>query len=107
MILGAKYLKASECKLGDLIKFLDEGKWVESTKFTYEDGKPKQQLVFEVEDGSGDKKSLTLNKTNRDALVEAWGKDTSLWVGKIAEITIKTIEVAGREREVIRLKAQE
>jgi len=107
MILGTKYLKASECNTGDLIKFLDEGKWVESTKFTYDDGSPKQQLIFEVEDGLGEKKSLTLNATNRNTLVSAWGKDTANWVGKIVEITKKTMEVAGQEKQVIRLKAQE
>ena len=103
MILGAKFLKASECKNGDIITIKDEGKWVESNKFSYEDGSPKMQCQFTIKIG-GEEKTITLNKTNREALIAVWGKDTGLWIDKEAEITIKTIEVAGEDRDVIRLK---
>jgi len=34
----------------------------------------------------------------------AWGRDTAKWIGKMAEITLKEIEVAGEDKTVIRLK---
>lgn|SRR3990167_334983 len=103
MIL-AKFVKAEDYKTGDTLKFINEGEWVESKTFKYEDGQPKQQLQFLVEDSQGVQKTLNVNKTNREALIKGWGIDTKKWVGKMAEITIKEIEVAGEDTMVIRLE---
>ena len=103
MILGGKFVKAADYTNGETLEFLDEGRWVESTKFTYDDGTPKRQLQFQVKDSVGEEKTLNLNKTNREALVAVWGKDTSKWVGQTANVTVKEIEVAGRNTLVIRL----
>ncbi len=58
-----------------------------------------------MEDESGAKKTLTVNKTNKENLVKVWGLDTKNWVGKVARITIKEVEVAGKDTKVIRLEA--
>jgi len=44
---GGNYLKPTDEVKGKTIKFLDEGRLEESTKFTYDDGTPKKNLIFE------------------------------------------------------------
>jgi len=104
MILGGKFLKVADCKTGDKIKILDEGVWEESRSFKNDDGTPKHQCQFQIEH-AGEEKTITLNKTNREALIAVWGRDTAKWIGKEAEITLKEVEVAGEDKTVIRLKA--
>lgn len=106
MILGGKFLKVADCKAGDVIKFLDEGVWEESRSFKNDDGTPKHQCQFQIEH-AGEEKTITLNKTNREALIASWGRDTAKWIGKTAEIMLKEVEVAGEDKTVIRLKAKE
>lgn len=107
VILGAKFLKVKEVKNGDLIRFVDEGVWVESKTFKYKDGNPQQQLQFQVEDSNGETKTFSMNKINRETLTAAWGRDTKNWIGKFAEITVREVEVGGEIRDAIRLKAKE
>ena len=107
MILGAKYVKASECSTGDIVKFLTEGKITESTKYTYQDGNPQRQYQFEVEMMDGTSKIINLNKASRDNLSTAWGNDTSTWIGRKAEMTITDCMVAGQMKKVIVLKPVE
>ena len=45
---SSPWLSAKSCDTGDTIKFLNEGEWRDSTKFTYDDGKPVRQLIFKV-----------------------------------------------------------
>jgi len=104
MILGGKFLKVADCKTGDTIEFIDEGVWEESRSFKNDDGTPKHQCQFQIKHG-GEEKTITLNKTNREALIAVWGRDTTKWIGKLAEITLKDVEVAGEDKTVIRLKA--
>lgn len=104
MILGGKFLKVADCKAGDIITFLDGGVWEESRSFKNDDGTPKHQCQFQIKHAEEDK-TITLNKTNREVLIAAWGRDTAKWIGKAAEITLKDVEVAGKDTTVIRLKA--
>ncbi len=104
-MLLANFVKVTDYQTGDTLKFCDEGNWIESKRFKYTDGNPQQQLQFLVEDESGAKKTLTVNKTNKENLVKVWGLDTKNWVGKVARITIKEVEVAGKDTKVIRLEA--
>jgi len=104
MLLGGKFLKVSDCKTGDTIEFLDGGVWEESRTYKNDDGTPKHQCQFQIKHG-GEEKTISLNKTNREALIASWGRDTDKWIGKSAEITLKEVEVAGEDKTVIRLKA--
>ena len=104
MILeSGNYLKTDDAKQGDMITFKDEGAWVENTKYTYDDGKPRQDFVITVSHGGADKK-MRLNKANRDAMVATYGKDTAGWIGNSARITKDKVMVAGKRMDCIFLE---
>lgn len=104
MILeNKKFLKTADVMTNDEIKFLNEGEWVENKKFTYPDGSPKQDFVIKVLYGS-DEKDMRLNKTNREALIKAYGKDTANWVGKTAKIVKVKAMVSGKLMDTIVLE---
>lgn len=106
MILENKtYVKTAEVASGEVVKFLNEGEWVESRKFTYEDGSPRNDFVIKVEI-SGIEKDMRLNKTNRDTLVKAYGKDTAEWVGKTATIQKVKASVAGKLMDMLVLEVE-
>ena len=84
---GTSWLNAKACKDGDVIEFLNEGEWRDSTKFTYDDGNPVRQLVFKVKH-NGEEKNLSLIKPSRLACIDAWGDDTLEWVSQKATITL-------------------
>lgn len=102
MILNEKktYLKSDSVKTGDQIIFRGEGEWVASKKFSYPDGTPKQQFNIEVEHNL-ELKTMTLNGTNRNTLINTWGKDTAGWVGKEAKIELVKSLVGGKAVNVI------
>lgn len=104
MILENKknYLKVDDVQNGDTVTFLDEGQWIESTKFKYEDGTPRKQAVFSVMFKT-EEKDMNVNATSRNALKAAWGQDTSLWVGKVARIELVKQNIGGSLRNVIYL----
>jgi len=97
---GGNYLKTADVKNGDAIIFKDEGEFVESTRWTYEDGTPRRDFVIGVE-WNGVAKKMRLNKTNRDILVDAYDEDTAGWVGMGAVITVEKIMVAGKKLDTI------
>ena len=102
MLNDGKWIKVKEVNNGDILTFKDEGSWQENAKFTYDDGKPKKDFVIIV-DHLGEEKQMRLNGKNRKILSEVYGKNTALWVGKTATITKKIVEIAGEDKEVIRL----
>lgn len=104
MILeSGNYLKSEDAKAGDMVTFKDEGAWVENTKYTYDDGKPRQDFVIGVSHNGTDKK-MRLNKTNRDAMVASFGKDTAVWINNSARITKQSVMVAGKLMDCIFLE---
>jgi len=101
---GGNYLKTDETSNGDVITFKDEGSWIESTRWTYDDGSPKVDFVIKV-DFKGEEKSMRLNKTNRDAMRDVYGSDTAEWIGKTATIAKEKVMVAGKKLDCITLIA--
>jgi len=85
---GGNYLKVENVSEGDLVVFKDEGEWVESTKYTYDDGNPKSAFVIKV-DHKGSEYNLRLGKFSRDEIIPVYGDDTKDWVGKEAKIHIE------------------
>lgn len=85
---SGNYLKVDDVKEGDLVTFKDEGTWVESTKYTYPDGNPKQDFVMKI-DYKGQEYSIRINKFSRDELVPVYSNDTKNWIGKHAKISIE------------------
>ena len=84
---NANWLSAKNCKDGDVITFLDEGVWKDSTRFTYDDGNPVRQLIFKVSH-ENEEKQVTLIKASRMAMIEAFGDDTIAWVNQKAVIAL-------------------
>lgn len=100
---GGNYLKADECKEGDRIKFIDEGRWEENTRYKYEDGNPKVDFLMTVEH-DGEKKTMRMNKMNRDKLSELWGSETKEWIGSLARIHLENCLVGGKKCKMIELE---
>lgn len=84
---GGKYLSVKTAERGEKVKFNNAGEWRQNTKFTYEDGTPKNELIFQVHH-NGEDKELKVNKASQINLSEAWGDDTEAWVGKTSKINI-------------------
>jgi len=101
---GGKWIKSAELNAGENLTFKDEGRWEENTKYKYPDGNPKMDFIITVLHG-GEDKQMRLNGGNRAVLTEAYGKDTSKWVGKSATIQKMTALVAGKKMDVIVLEA--
>ncbi len=99
---GGDWLKTAEANTGDVITFVDEGKWIESEKYTYDDGNPRKQFVMTVKIG-GEEKSMNMNKTNRDIMTKAYGDESADWVGKSATIEKIKCNVAGKIMDSILL----
>lgn len=106
MLLDSKrnFLKADEVKTGDTLKILNEGEWVTSKKFKYDNGEFKQQFIIKVE-FDGIEKDMTLNKTNQKTLIEAWGRETALWKDQRATIEVVKMMVGTELKNVIILTA--
>lgn len=77
-------LKAADVKNGQTVKILTEGQWL---KDQYKDQEPTNAFVVSVNYG-GETKDLKLTKASRDNLKEAWGNETSKWIGKSAMISL-------------------
>lgn len=97
MILSdnVKYLKKEEIKSGDKIIIKTEGEFVKSKKFTYPDGTPRDQFQITIELSSGEERTLVLNKTSRNNLKSAWGRETKDWIDRFAVISLVDIMVGG------------
>lgn len=72
------FLSPKNTEEGDIITFTEEG-----LEGDYEG---KSNVTFEVE-LDGDVKKITLNPTSVQNLAEAWGWESSDWIGKSAKIT--------------------
>jgi len=86
---GSPWLSAKNdpnCE-GTIITFKNEGEWRQSSRYTYDDGNPVNQLIFTV-DHEGVEKQLTLIKPSKEAMIQAFGDDTINWVGQQAKIAL-------------------
>ena len=92
---NSKWLSAKACAENDIVKFLDSGEWIESRKYTYDDGNPVNQLVFKVLH-EGEEKKLGVIVASRTNLINAWGNDTDEWIGKEAIINLALNNKGGK-----------
>ena len=104
MLLEPKrnFLKAEDVQNGTVLEFVNEGEWVESKKWTYEDGSPRQQFIIRVKLGDAEK-DLSMNSTSRTAIMDEYGRDTADWVGKRAVVELVRQNVGGALKSVIYL----
>lgn len=100
---GTKFISAKDVTNGEVVTFLNAGEWVTSTKFKYPDGNFQQQFIIEVE-YNNEKRKLTLNKSNRTILVNAWDNVTEKWVGRKAQLNTLVALVSGKKVKVIEVE---
>ena len=94
---SGNYLKAEDCKGGEVCIILDEG---EITEIQTPEGKTKAVMNIQV-DFNGNEKTFTPNKSNGNILVEAFGEDTSKWIEKKFKIELTKVRVFGKVKDSI------
>ena len=94
---SGNYLKAEDCKGGEICIILDDG---EISEITTPEGKVKAVLNLQVTFGDSEK-IFTPNKSNGNILVEAYGEETDKWVGKRFMISLTKIRVYGKIKNSI------
>ena len=84
---GGDYLKAKFVKENKITELqITDARTITMVEFEGKDGKPAQQKIqCEVtypKQGKEDPSTWTMNNKSRNALIDAWGKDTDNWVNK-------------------------
>src|SRR3990167_7997748 len=91
---SGNYIKSDEIKRGDRITILNEGEWVDSTKFFVTDSEgnqvqdesgnpiPKPNFEVKIKLPNGKEGKINMNKTSRDLICQIYGEETNKWVGK-------------------------
>lgn len=98
---SGNYLKAEDCKGGEICELLDFGEIVELQS---PEGKVKSVMNFQINfDLEGKNKEITFtpNKTNGNIFVESFGEDTDKWVGKRFKIIKAKTTVFGKVKDTI------
>jgi hypothetical protein len=104
MILGSgNYLKTSDVVEGDKVEFIGSGEWIESKRYTYPDGNPRNDFYIKVKIADSEK-NMRMNATNREAMIQAFGKDTDNWVGKSATLHKIKAMVAGKLQDCLTIE---
>ena len=97
---SGKFLKAEICKGGEICEMLDAGTMEEIQN---DDG-TKEVLNFEIQfdiGGVNSEKTFSPNKSSGNIMCEAWGDDTTKWVGKRFKITLVKVNVFGKIKDSI------
>jgi len=101
LLTGKKnFLKTADIKGGEVITFVNEGEWITSKVYKYDDGTPRQDFYIKVMI-EGEERDLRLNVTNRTILVEAFGKETAEWVNRGATVAKEKVMVGGKRMDTI------
>ena len=98
---SGNFLKAEDCKGGELCEILDEG---EITELISPEKKVKAVMNFQISFNVGidsKEKTFTPNMTNGNILVDAFGEDTKSWVGKRFKIVLAKVLVFGKMKNSI------
>lgn len=98
------YLKAEDCKGGEICEFLDGG---EIAEIQSPEGQVKKVLNFQVKfDTEGKKleKTFTPNKSNGNILVEGFGEETDKWIGRRFKINLVKTRVFGKLKNSIAIE---
>ena len=91
--LGSQYAKKGEdIKDGDIIKILDSGQMVPG-KFGGEN------LTIQISTRNGDR-SLSLNQTSVNNLIQLYGDETEKWIGGTAKVFMIRALVSGKMSNV-------
>ena len=83
---GAKY--EADLKNGDTVKILDSG--------NLEMGQFGEQKNFKIKTRNGEKK-LAFNQATQNVLIEEFGDETEMWIGKDVKVILKKDIIAGKK----------
>jgi len=98
---SGNYLKAEDCKGGELCEILDEGK-IEEIQTPEGTTKAVMNIQVEVDlEGEKKEKTFTPNKSNGNILVGSFGEDTTRWIGKKFKIELTKVRVYGKVKDSI------
>lgn len=98
---SGNFLKAEDCKGGEVCEILDEG---EVTELRSPEGKVKAVMNFQISFNVGaesKERTFTPNQTNGNIFVEAFGETTDKWVGKRFKIILAKVLVFGKMKNSI------
>jgi len=91
--MGQFAKKGVDINQDDIITIRNEGKKLEG-EFGVRD-------IFLVGLPSGEEKNISFNKTSINNMVDAYGEESSDWVGKKAKVWFVMMSVAGKMRQVL------
>lgn len=94
------FVTADNVKTNDLIVIQDEGAEKEKE---FEGGKKVIKLELPVKLPNGDEKTISLNGTSKNNMIEYYGEDTKDWVGKSARVEVLSQMVGKNRKKVIYL----
>lgn len=94
---GGAWLKKEELKKGDIIKIVSEAGEIE--------GQNGPQLVAKVrvKGQTGEAVNMAINSASRNALIDAYGDDSKLWVDKILTAEVEKGIFAGKRGIMLNL----
>lgn len=100
---GGAWVKNADVKEGTKVKILNETIRVES-RFKDNEGNAKMQDVCKIKfQGDEEAKNVNLNRATLRGLVDAYGKDSKEWVGKILTAHVENTSVAGKRVKALYL----
>ena len=88
----SEYVKADELKAGDKAVILDEGEISEG------DYGLQMNVTVELK---GERRQLTINKTNCKRISEVFGSENKQWIGKVIGMEPSKVMVAGKLKDTI------
>ncbi len=91
--VGAYAKKGVDINNNDLVTIANEGKQVEGTY-----GK---QDVFLIKLKNGEEKNVNVNQTSLNGLIDAYGDDSTHWIGKQVKVWLIKSNVAGKFVDVL------
>jgi hypothetical protein len=101
-VTGA-WVKGSELRSGTKCKLVSETT-PQTSQFKNKDGSVKMQDVAKIRlEGDDEPKNISLNRATIDALVDAFGEDSSKWIGKTLTAETEKTQIAGKRVTVVYL----
>lgn len=93
---GGQWVRKSDLVNGSKAKIVSETN-PEPSMHQNKDGSVKMQDVCKVMfQGSTEAVKVALNRANINALVDAFGSDSKLWIGKVLNVDVEKMRVAGK-----------
>ncbi len=98
----SSYLRAEDCKGGEIVTFIDAGT---NAEIESPEGKIKKVVNFKVEyimnDGLNKAIEYTPNRSALAIFIEAWGKDSLAWIGRKFRVKLVQVNVFGKIKDSI------